>query len=86
MLFDPNYGNISALLKDRVDSDEINEVIFRAIDTVERAMVSEQADMILPDDEVLVDLEIGRIKISTGQVDVSLSVENKVGETTIVSV
>jgi len=66
MLFDPNYGNISALLKDRVDSDEINEVIFRAIDTVERAMVSEQADMILPDDEVLVDLEIGRIKISTG--------------------
>lgn len=86
MLLDPNYGNLMPLLKDRVDVDEINEVIMRAVDMVERAMFDEQAEKTLADSEILVALEVVSIEINPGEAIVRMSVLNQGGETRIVSV
>lgn len=86
MLLDPNYGNMKNLIKNRVETTEIEEIVLQAVDVVEQAMLREQGTKIMIEGEVLVSLEIEELTLTKDSVDLTLRVTNKLNEETIINI
>lgn len=86
MLLDPNYGNLKSMIKNRIENIEIQEVVLRAIDQTEEAMVKEQGNKIMATGEILAGLEIESISVTKDSVYIILIITNTLNEETTINI
>ena len=86
MMLDPNHGNLMTLLKTRVDNSQIEEMILRSVDNVEQALMDEQSNGTIPDNETLSQLDINSIVINGSNVIINLSIINLLNEQTTLTI
>lgn len=86
MLLDPNYGSLSRISRRRIKNGEVQEIVLTAVDIVEQAMIDEQGNKILPEDEILSSLDIQRIDINKDNVNIYLKITNSLNNQTIVTI
>lgn len=86
MLLSPLYGNLGRLAGQRYEYSELEDILLREVDGVERQLLREQNNLLLPTAERLSALEIIDINVKTDEVTVTITVRNQEGNETNIEV
>lgn len=83
MLFSDDFGKFGQLLNRRINSIDLADIVISGTKLVEAELIKEQADMNLPESEVLDSLKLDNINLAAiDRVEINYQISNAAGQTT----
>lgn len=83
MLFLDDFGAFGQLLNRRISSIDLADIVISGTKLVEAELIKEQADMNLPESEVLDSLKLNNINLAASdRVEINYQISNAEGQTT----